>query len=63
MHIAYVIDTHGDGFCSPKKAAGCQFLSLPVGGERYFKLEPDGTTYRLKLIETRFVRVPDPRDG
>lgn len=55
-----VAETKGDGSCAPKKPAPCQFLTLDVGEERRFKL-PSGRTYRLKLLATRVVRIPDPR--
>jgi hypothetical protein len=37
-------------------------LTLKVGDERVLKYA-DGTTYRLKLLGTRVVRVPDPREN
>jgi len=33
-----------------------------VGDERLLKYADD-TTYRLKLLGTRVVRIPDPREG
>jgi hypothetical protein len=58
-----VIETEGEGSCAPKKPAPCQFLTLREGEERRIKYALDGKTYRLKLRETRIVRIPDPRDG
>ena len=55
-----VAETKGDGSCAPKKPAPCQFLTLEVGDERRFKFA-DGRTYRLKLLATHVVRIPDPR--
>ena len=53
-----VVQTRGDGSCAPKD--GCQFLRLGEGDSRYLKTE--GETYKLKLVETHLVRIPDPRD-
>jgi hypothetical protein len=55
-----VAETKGDGSCAPKKPSPCQFLTLAVGDERRFKFA-DGRTYRLKLLATHLVRIPDPR--
>ena len=55
-----VAETKGDGSCAPKKPAPCQFLTMAVGDERRFKFA-DGRTYRLKLLATHLVRIPDPR--
>ena len=52
----------GEGSCAPKKPAPCQFLTLKVGEERYMTYGTDGATYRLKLLDTEIVSVPDPRD-
>lgn len=52
----------GEGSCAPKKPAHCQFLTLKVGEERYMSYGTDGATYRLKLLDTHIVRVPDPSD-
>ena len=57
-----VSETSGDGACAPKKPAPCQFLNLKVGDERELVYGEEGTRYRLKLVETHFVRVADPRD-
>jgi hypothetical protein len=59
-----VIETGGEGACAPKGADGCQYLNLKIGEERYFKygFGPDAETYRLKLVDTHIVRVPDPRE-
>jgi hypothetical protein len=56
-----VAETDGDGSCAPKKPAPCEFLTLGVGDQETLKTT-DGTTYRLRLLHTRVVRVPDPRD-
>ncbi len=53
----------GEGSCAPKKPAPCQFLTLKVGEERYMTYGTDGPTYRLKLLDTEVVSVPDPRDA
>jgi hypothetical protein len=55
-----VAETKGDGSCAPKKPDPCQFLTLAVGDERRFKFA-NGRTYRLKLLATHLVRIPDPR--
>jgi len=62
-----VIETSGQGSCSPHEADGCDLLILRVGQQRTFKVEPRGpygepVTYRLKLLDTHFMRIPDPRD-
>ena len=51
-----VVDTRGDGSCAPKKPDPCQFVRLGEGQVRYLKTDSD-KTYKLKLIETHFVRV------
>jgi hypothetical protein len=56
-----VVETDGDGTCAPKKPAPCEFLTLNTGDQETLKLA-DGTTYRLRLLHTHVVRVPDPRD-
>jgi hypothetical protein len=58
-----VVETRGEGSCAPKKPSPCEFLTLKEGEERHLKYALDGKTYRLKLRETRIVRIPDPRDG
>jgi hypothetical protein len=55
-----VAETSGDGSCAPKKPAPCEFLTVGVGDQEMLKLA-DGTTYRLRLLHTHIVRVPDPR--
>jgi hypothetical protein len=55
-----IVNTTGDGTCSPKSIDGCELLTLKVGDERLLKYA-DGTIYRLRLLGTRVVRVPDPR--
>ncbi len=59
-----VIETGGEGSCAPKGKDGCQYLTLGIGEERYFKygFGDDAETYRLKLLDTDIVRIPDPRD-
>lgn len=52
----------GEGSCAPHKPAPCQFLTLKVGEERYMSYGTSGETYRLKLLDTDIVSVPDPRD-
>jgi hypothetical protein len=56
-----VAETSGEGSCSPHEQDGCDLLILRVGQERMLKLV-DGTTYRLKVLDTHFTRIPDPRD-
>ena len=55
-----VVETEGDGGCAPKKPAACQYVTLHEGDQQTFKYA-DGTTYRLRLLKTHIVRVPDPR--
>ena len=55
-----VVDSTGEGSCSPHNADGCDLLIMRVGQERTMKLV-DGTTYRLKVLDTHFTRIPDPR--
>ena len=61
-----ITETSGEGSCAPKKPSPCQFLRLKTGEERQLTVGGDGTgepvNYRLKLVETHIVRVPDPRD-
>ena len=57
-----VIESSGEGSCSPHNSDGCDLLIMRVGQERMLKLV-DGTTYRLELLDTHFTRIPDPRDG
>jgi hypothetical protein len=54
------VKTEGDGSCSPKQPAPCQYLTLKTGGQQTFTFA-DGTTYRLRLLHTNVVAVPDPR--
>jgi hypothetical protein len=56
-----IVKTRGDGSCAPKSADGCQFLRLGEGQVRYLETE-SGKTYKLKLLATHLVRIPDPRD-
>ncbi len=56
-----VAETSGEGSCSPHEQDGCDLLILRVGQERMLKLV-DGTTFRLKVLDTHFTRIPDPRD-
>ena len=53
----------GDGSCAPKKPDPCQFLTLKIGDERYMKYGLEGKSYRLKLLDTEVVRIPDPRES
>jgi hypothetical protein len=55
-----VVETSGDGSCAPHEVDGCDLLVLRVGEQRILKLV-DGTTYRLKVTDTHFTRIPDPR--
>jgi hypothetical protein len=55
-----VVNTEGDGSCSPKPPAGCEYLTLHEGEQQTFTFA-DGTTYRLRLLQTNVVAVPDPR--
>lgn len=61
-----VVESDGDGSCSPKKPAPCQFLELSIGEERIIKAadprSDEVTTYRLKLTATDIVEVADPRE-
>jgi hypothetical protein len=56
-----VAETSGEGSCAPKKPSPCQFLTLKIGEQHKFKFA-DGRTYRLRLLNTHVVRVPDPRN-
>lgn len=56
-----VIETDGQGHCAPKRPRPCQFLTLRTGEQRMLKLA-NGKTFRLKLLDTQVVRVPDPRE-
>ena len=58
-----VLETAGEGACSPKKT--CEYLSLKVGQERrlVYGEGEDAQVYRLKLLDTEIVRIPDPREG
>jgi hypothetical protein len=53
-----VVDTRGDGSCSPKGA--CQFLRLGEGDTHYLKTD-GGKTYKLTLVATHLVPIADPR--
>jgi hypothetical protein len=55
-----VVKTEGEGSCSPKPPAGCEYLTLHEGEQRTLSFA-DGTTYRLRLLHTNVVAVPDPR--
>jgi hypothetical protein len=57
-----VTATEGEGSCAPNESDPCQFLTLKVGEERRLTYGAEGTVFRLKLLETHIVRVPDPRD-
>jgi hypothetical protein len=58
-----VVETQGQGDCAPRGNT-CMYLSLKVGQEQRFVYgdAEDATIYRLKLLDTRIVRVQDPRD-
>ena len=56
-----VVETRGDGTCSPGKPDACQFLRLGEGEVRILKTS-SGKTFELKLLETDLVRVPNPDD-
>ncbi len=58
-----VTETDGEGSCAPKKPAQCQYLTLKVGEERRLTYGDQAKTLRLKLLDTRIVRVPDPRQS
>jgi hypothetical protein len=55
-----VVKTDGEGSCSPKPPAACEYLTLHEGEQQTFTFA-DGTTYRLRLLHTNVVAVPDPR--
>jgi hypothetical protein len=57
-----ITETAGEGSCAPKQPSPCQFLRLKTGEERELTVGAEGTAYRLKLLKTHIVRVPDPRD-
>jgi len=44
-----VSSTEGEGRCSPSRSR-CEFLLLEVGEVQTFEYEPDGRTYRIKLL-------------
>ena len=58
-----VVETDGDGKCSPKRV--CQILELSIGDERTIKAADadsgEVTTYRLKLLDTDIVEIQDPQ--
>lgn len=56
-----VVETRGEGSCAPHNAQGCELLTMHIGQERTLKLV-DGTTYRMKIRDTHFERIPDPRE-
>jgi hypothetical protein len=55
-----IAETDGDGHCTPHEVDGCDLLTLKVGDERILHTV-GGPDYRLKLLDTNIVRVPDPR--
>jgi hypothetical protein len=55
-----VVQTDGDGGCSPKPPAACEYLTLHEGEQRTLMFA-DGATYRLSLRHIDVVAVPDPR--
>ena len=44
-----IVGAEGDGNCAPSRR-DCQFLKLEVGDAERFAYEPDGETYRIKLL-------------
>jgi hypothetical protein len=55
-----VVQTDGQGSCSPKPPAACEYLTLREGEQRTLTFA-DGTTYRLRVLHIDVVAVPDPR--
>jgi hypothetical protein len=55
-----VVQTDGEGSCSPKPPAACESLTLHEGEQRTLTFA-DGTTYRLRVLHIDVVAVPDPR--
>jgi hypothetical protein len=51
-----VVETRGEGSCSPKKPDPCQFLRLAEGESRVLKTST-GKAFALKLLETHLVAV------
>jgi hypothetical protein len=63
-----VTESSGDGSCAPHGVAGCELLILRIGEQRTLKIEGEGEyaetkTFRLKVLDTNFERIPDPRDS
>jgi hypothetical protein len=56
-----VVESHGEGSCSPHKSDGCQFLRLGEGETRYLKTS-EGETFKLRLLETDLVGVRPNHD-
>jgi hypothetical protein len=61
-----VTETSGDGSCMPRDVDGCDLLILKIGEQRMLKVDDgsaygESTTYRLKVRDTHFSRIPDPR--
>jgi hypothetical protein len=56
-----VVDTRGEGSCSPKKPDPCQFLRLGEDEVRFLKTS-SGETYKLKLLATHLVGVQRDAD-
>lgn len=63
-----VTETSGQGTCAPEEVDGCDLLFLKIGQQRLLKVDTvdgdgygESITYRLKVLDTRFTRVPDPR--
>ena len=52
--------TDGDGRCAGRVGGTCQFIELAPDDQRFFHLA-DGSVYRLRVLDTDVVRVPDPR--
>ena len=59
-----VVETQGEGDCAPR-GNSCMYLTLKIGKEQRFVYgdENDAEIYRLKLLETHIVRIPDPLEG
>lgn len=52
--------TDGDGECIGRAGGVCQFIELAPDDQRFIHLA-DGSIYRLRVLDTDVVRVPDPR--
>ncbi|MGH2951054.1 MAG: hypothetical protein ACRDKX_03315 [Solirubrobacterales bacterium] len=56
---SHVTHSDGDGSCTPR-GGDCQFLRLDVGEQRFFHF-PRGAIFRLRVLDTDYVRIADPR--